>query len=273
MFPNLQDRKIHHRNFIVFQALALCLVFVGIYIMPTKAQSQEYFNTKITPKEKAIFAFFRAAKVAPEYENWISSTMKYKVLDDTKKKDYLIKEMLRLGRGYGLYDMNTHVLELKAPVVVRYHPAKSNGEQSHLKFRFYNLEQTNIPTFDFHFGNNTVSLIIENLNVFSNLVLSPEQDQAIRTKIPYETDEFDASLIIHTKVYNADYEHPVEEDKKWRKWLMVGKIAYVKCEVDSFYTQQKHILWDYVAPWYEEQFRVKNMPEEEKYPHPYELFK
>ena len=270
MFPYLQDKKISFYNFSALLVFVLSLAFIT-FATPVKAE--EYFDTKITPEEQAIFAFFRAANAPPEYEYWITSSATYRVLDDKRKEDYLIKEMLRLGRGYGLYDPDTDVLELKTPVIVKYYPAKKEGEKPHLKFRFFNLEKENIPTFDFPFGPNTVSLIVENLNVFSDLVLSEEQDQAVRSKIPYENDEFDANLIVHTQVYKADYKNPVEKDSKWLRWVMIGKIAYIKCEVDSFYTQQKLTLWDYVSPWYEEQFRVKNMPEEEKYPHPYDLFK
>lgn len=239
---------------------------------PAGAQSSEYFNTKITPEEQAIFAFFRAANVPPEYEYWISSSAEYKTLEESRKQDFLIKEMLRLGRGYGLFDINTDVLELKTPVVAKYFPAK-DGKQPFLKFRFFHIESSNVPTFDFPFGPDTVSLVVKNLGAFSNLALSPEQDQAVRAKIPYENDEFDANLIIHTRIDKADFTTPIEENKISKKWLMVGKIAYIKCEVDSFYAQQKNTLWDFVSPWYEEQFRVKNMPEEEKYPHPFDLYK
>jgi len=260
-----------------FKHLAVILTFVVglsfvICATPVVAQANEYFSTKISSKEQAIFAFFRAAQVPPDYEFWISSSPEYRTLEGRPQRDYLIKEMLRLGRGYGLYDIKTDVLELKTPVVVKYYPAKE-GEQPYLKFRFFNLGQANIPTFDYPFGPDTVSLVVKNLNAFSNLALSPEQDQAVRSKIPYENDEFDASLVIHTRVNKADFSSPVEVTKKSKKWLMVGKIAYVKCEVDSFYTQQTHTLWDFVAPWYEEQFRIKNMPEEEKYPHPFDLYK
>ncbi len=269
MFPNLQDKK----KLLSFFSAALALVIGVAFIInatPANAQSKQYFDTKITAQEQAIFAFFRAANVPPEYEYWISASTEYRVLEGGRKQDFMIKEMLRLGRGYGLYDINTDILELKTPVVVKYYPAKDGG-QPKLKFRFFNLGRSNVPTFDFPLGPDTVSLIVNNLGAFSELTLSPEQDQAVRSKIPYENDEFDANLIIHTRVDKADYKNPVEVNKKSKKWIMVGKIAYVKCEVDSFYTQQKHTLWDFVSPWYEEQFRVKNMPEEDKYPHPFDL--
>jgi len=270
MLPNIRDNKKFLKNLIVVLIFTLSFAFT-IDLSPAEAQSNEYFSTKISTEEQAIFAFFRAANVPPEYEYWISSSPEYKALDDSHKQDFLIKEMLRLGRGYGLYDVKTDVLELKTPVVAKYHPAEKDGEKAHMSFRFFNLGQTNVPTFDFPFGPNTVSLIVNNLNAFSKLALSPEQDQAVRSKVPYEEDEFDANLVIHTQVYKADYDRPVEQNKKWKRWLMTGKIAYVKCEIDSFYTQKKSTLWDFVSPWYEEQFRIKNMPEEEKYPHPFDL--
>ncbi|MCK5374859.1 MAG: hypothetical protein KAJ40_06200 [Alphaproteobacteria bacterium] len=237
------------------------------------ANAQEYLDTKITSKEKAVFAFFRSAGVAPDYEYWIKSSRIYQALSEKKQEEYLIKEMLRLGRGYGLYDLNTDVLELKVPIIVKYHPVEEEGEKPCLTFRFFQISDKKIPIFDFSFGEDVISLIINQLEIFSDLKLSQEQDEAVRSKIPYEYDEFDAELEIHAQVYKADYKHPIRQEGAPTRWLMMGRIAYLKCVVDSMYMQQTHILWDYLSPSYEEQFRIKNMPEEEKYPHPYDLFK
>ncbi len=273
MFHGLLNKKIQIHKLAVIYLLILSFAFI-ISGTPAWAQSKEYFDTKVSAEERAIFAFFRAANVVPDFEYWITSSAEYEALgSDKQKQDYLVKEMMRLGHGYGQYDADTDVLEIKAPIVVKYHAPKKEGEKPVLKFRFFDLDDSNIPTFDFPFGFDTVSLVIDNINAFSSITLSPEQDQAIRAKIPYDDDEFDANLIVHTRVFKADYDNPVKNAEDGKRWLMAGKIAYVECEVDSFYAQQKNTLWDSVAPWYEKQFRLKNMPEEEKYPHPYDLYK
>ena len=54
---------------------------------------------------------------------------------------------------------------------------------------------------------------------------------------------------------------------------MVSEIAYVRCEVLNDWSQSYKKIWEYIAPWYEETYKNDNMSEEEKYPHPYDLFK
>lgn len=268
MFFQTHHKKTYNNNFVIL----LSFVF-AFFTFTDFVQAQEYLDSKITSKEQAVFAFFRAANTAPDYNYWITSSSTYKSLRGKYREDYLVKEMLRLGRGYGLYDLDTDVLEIKTPIIVKYYPAKSEDTRPHLKFHFYNLKVTNIPTFDYPFGDDIISLTVKNLNNFFDLTLSPEQSQSVRSKIPYENDEFDASLTIYTRVNKANYQNPVEKIKKGNRWLMVGEIAYLKCEVDSSYAHQTHTLWDYISPWYEEEFHLKNMPEEEKYPHPYDLYK
>tara|TARA_R110001592_G_scaffold3525_8_gene19863 strand:- start:27749 stop:28522 length:774 start_codon:yes stop_codon:yes gene_type:complete len=245
------------------------LFVVGLIAFPVHAD--EYFDTKITPEEQAIFAFFRASGDAPDYDYWIESQRAYQELSESKQEDYLIKEMMRLGHGYGMYDQNTDLLEIKVNVLSRYVPAQ-DGKKAHITYRFLNLDKDATPSFNYRFGIGFISMVINRLDFFSDVELTPEKDRAIREKVPYEDDEFDATLQIRVRVSEADYDSVVENDGV-KQWIMMGDIAYIKCEVDSYYTHQSYILWDYVAPWYEEAFRIQNMPEEQKYPHPYDLFK
>ncbi len=248
------------------------LVILLLFIQSNSVIAQNgYYETTVTPEEQAIFAFFRAAEEAPDYDLWIKSKSKYKNLPESKKEGFLIKEIMRLGQGYGAFDIDTDLIEIKINTVSKYIPAK-DGKPARITFRFLNLGNNEIPTFNYKFGDGYISMIINKFAFFSNLKLSPEKDKVIRDKIPYEDDEFDTELEVHLKISSADYKNfKIVRDK--RQWFMIGEIAYIKCSVDSYYTQQNYILWDYVAPWYEQAFRIKNMPEEEKYPHPYDLFK
>lgn len=261
--------SLHYKN---IKNLYGLFCFIAVLFIAIPSSAQDYFDTKITPQEQAVFAFFRASGDAPDYDFWIKSKSSFLSLGKKAREDYFVREMLRLGRGYGMYDLDTDVLEIKTNVVVRYIEAEED-KPARLSFRFFGLGSEDVPTFDYRFGSGYVYLIIDQLNYFSDLKLTPEQDKAVREKIPYLDDEFDAEVVVHVRASEADYDTPVIELNGTLKWPMLGKIAYIKCVVDSYYTQQTHTLWDYLAPWYEEQFRIKNMPKEEKYPHPYDLFK
>lgn len=260
---------LHYKNKTFIYGL-FCFIAALLIALPSSAQ--DYFESKITPEEQAIFAFFRASGDAPDYDFWIKSKNSYKSLGRKAREDFLVKEMLRLGRGYGMYDLDTDVLEIKTNVVVRYFEAEED-KPARLTFSFFGLRPDDTPTFDYRFGSGYIYLLIDQLNYFSDLKLTPEQDRAVREKIPYLDDEFDAEIIVHVRAAKADYDTPLIEPNGTLKWPMLGKIAYIECVVDSYYTQQTHTLWDYLAPWYAEQFRIKNIPEEEKFPHPYDLFK
>ncbi len=258
----------NNKNF--FKKITLVILLLFMHAVPVWAQDG-YYSTKVTPKEQAIFAFFRASGDPPDYDAWIKSKSTYKDLPESKKEVYMIKEIMRLGQGYGVFDVDTDLIEIKVNTLSKYVPEK-DGEPAHITFRFLNLAGTETPTFNYKFGDGYISMIINKLDFFANLKLSPEKDKALRDKIPYENDEFDTELEIHLKISSADYKD-FKMVKNKKQWLMAGEIAYIKCNVDSYYNQQNYILWDYVAPWYEQAFRIKNMPEEEKYPHPYDLFK
>ncbi len=267
LLKTMSERNMH------IKTILSMLVFVVTFAASAHVHAGEegYFSTKITPEEQAVFAFFRAAEEAPDYEYWVTSKLEYQALPKQKKDDYLVKEIMRLGHGYGMYDLDTDLLEIKVNVVSSYVAAKDD-EPAYIQYRFMNIDDGATPTFNYRFGMGFISMIIDRLDFFSKVELTPEKDAILREKIPYEDDEFDTELEIHVRVSNANYKDFKEVDGI-KQWIMMSEIAYIKCEVDSYYTRQTYILWDYVAPWHEDAFRIQNMPEEEKYPHPYDLFK
>ncbi len=231
------------------------------------------FDTTITPQEKAVFAFFRAVGVPPDYDFWLKSTRFYESLpSDRKREDFVIREIIRLGRGYGEFEVDRDLLEIKTNIVARYREAESEGEKPSIEFRFFGLGAEKTPSFNFPFGKGLFSLVLNRLDGFSDLKLSEEEAAVVSTKVPYFGDDFDATLYIHTKVVQANYDHQIPT-KNLYVWPMLGEIGYIKCVYQSVYSQQEVVLWEYLAPWYKEQYTLKNTPEEEKYPHPYDLFK
>ena len=238
---------------------------------PSFAQMDTYFDTYIAPEERAVFAFFRVAGIIPDYESWIKPGERYRSLSPQKQEEFLLKEMLRLGRGYGLYDVTENPLELKTNVLARYIPAVG-AKPARITFRFSNHSEGDIPTFNYPYGRNEILLLINNFQIFADISLNAQQNEALLKKIPYEEEDFDAVLSLHVRVSGADSKKPVRQDSHLQ-WLMTGDVAYMKCEVHKIGSGEGALLWDYVAPWYAEQFRLRNMSEEEKAPHPYDLFK
>ncbi len=256
----------NNRIFLFCTTLLLCL---SIIVPQSKAES--YFETVIYPEEKAVFSFYRATEEAPNFDTWIINSDRYLASPKDNRKRFLLKEKLRLGRGFGLYDHKKNLLEMSLDVFVKYIPA-TEEDKPRVVFEIQNIGTDVTPTFNYPYGKDIVSLVIESLLLFSNIELNKIQNESLLKKIPYEGDVFDGTLNISIRIKNADIKNPIKLGKKKHQWMMLGEIAYLKCNVDEHYSGEEYTLWDYIAPWYEEEFRIKNMPEEDKYPHPYDLF-
>ncbi|MGH1404255.1 MAG: hypothetical protein ACRBDL_08415 [Alphaproteobacteria bacterium] len=254
----------------IFCLTALCTL---ISICPKYVNATDWSEVDVTEKEKAVFAYFRAANIPPDYDFWIQSQGTYNALPEAKQERYLIDEMLRLGRGYSLYDNERDILNIQASIISKYIPGNEDSPSPRLIFDFFNADEQYIPTFDYPYGTDSISLIVNNLAHFSNLKLKEAQDTVIKERIPYQNDYFDAVIDLRIRVRYVDFARSIRKRNGNTQWVMVGEIAYIKCTVNSFFGQKDADLWDYVAPWYEDELRLATMPDEEKYPHPYDLFK
>ncbi len=249
----------------------LLYISFSILAFASSAVAKPPHELRVTPKEQAVFAFFRALNSSPDYDYWIKSKSTYKSLPSKSQERYLLNETLRLGGGFGSFDQDIDLLELKINVSAIYIPAK-DGVKPRVLFEFFNNSKNYTPTFNYPYGDEVLSLIINRLELYSDMLLNEKQNAAVLKKIPYQDKFFDAALTIHVRVDKANYKKPIAKDPVVQ-WLMIGEIAYLKCDVISYETGRKYMLWDYVAPWHKEVFRMKNMTEEEKYPHPFDLFK
>jgi len=254
--------------------LQAVVIFVLLLTCSFSCFANQYYSTETTPEERAVFAFFKATNLAPDYEYWITSSHPgYENLSNARKKEFLLKETLRLGHGFGAFDKENDFIVLTVNVIAKYIPENpENGELPRMTFKFKNLRGNASPTFDFAYGQEILSLLLPNLSVFSDLKLQPLQQEAVLEKIPYEGDYFDATLNIHVKVIHADLDNPVVLDDMTQR-IMKGNIAYMNCVFSSYQTDGDIVIWDYIAPWHKENHVRSTAPEEEKYPHPYDLFK
>ena len=256
-------------GFFIHNTITIFIIII-ISVVPAKAQ-QDFFDTTITPNEKAVFAFFRAADTPPDYDFWLKSSKNFDGLSEKKQEEYLVKEMLRLGHGYGNFNAEKDLIKLKIDALGRYEEAKNN-KQAQMTLDFFNNEKNKLPSFDYPFGAGFITLNVDQLNHFINLKLNKANDDIVREKVPYFNDNFDTTLEVHVKAITAKYDEPIIKNGIHR-WIMLGEIGYIRCEYVSLYTHQRVTLWEYIAPWHEETYVQKTIPEEEKYPHPYDLYK
>ena len=90
--------------------------------------------------------------------------------------------------------------------------------------------------------------------------------------MPYQDEEYTARLFIEVKLIKADIERPIIHQNIYQ-WMMLGEVVYMRCQIIDPTNMGQTKLWEYISPWYEKEMRSKNVSEEEKYPHPYDLFK
>lgn len=254
--------------------LFFCLCFsFFILFQPSYVWAEDLeIDSLISEKEKAVIAFFHLADIPPDYERWVKATSLYKSADEKFQDSVLIKEWLRLDKGYGLYNKDSGVLKLSFPILAEY-TEPSDKAPSHFRIQFTDKKaNAATPVFTYPYGDERISMIINNLSSFTDVPITEKQYKLARTVSPHAGELFDASIVVYVHPAKADYASPVIINNV-KHWIMVGEIAYVRCNVEDYFRGNMKTLWEYIAPWYEEQYRLENMTDEQKYPHPYDLFK
>lgn len=227
---------------------------------------------KLSENEKGVVGFFRIAGVAPDYEAWITATAAYNAIEDEKAREkFLVSESIRLGQGYSQFDPSQSFLKFSTDVIARY-TEPADGKPGEFSFTFPEQEDNYTPVFPYPYGKNFIVLVINKFHEFSKLPLGQAEMEKVRRLMPYADEEYMAKLNLEVKLIRADYENPVVRNNI-AQYMMLGDVAFISCEIVDPTSMRRTKAWEYVAPWYEEDFRLKNTPEEERYPHPYDLFK
>ncbi len=256
-------------------SIAKCLRFlvsflpVVLLFQASPACAIDYFDTHVSEDEKAVFSFFRAGNVAPDYERWIKLSESYFDTPKRFREDFFLEEQLRLGRGYAAHDNDRDLLEIRAPVIAKL----VEGEDSfRVQFAFFESNENYTPTFDYPYvEKEVISLIVNNLASFSDLPVSASFAHSMEEHIQDKDEWFRAELMMNIRVKQADYDKP-HHDRGVLQWIMIGEIGYVKCVIPRGYDSE-FLLWDYVAPWHQVAFDKAQKPDVEEYPHPYDLHK
>lgn len=255
-------------KFLILLLIFLCCFSSLVYALDTASTSYD----RTTQREMGVFAFFNLGGSLPDYEHWVRGSQHYQGLPEDDKEDFLINETIRLGTGFGKYNSQTSTLHIETAVLVHYTPPKDD-KSAVIYFEFPDQNVEYIPTFSYPYGDKEwVSLIINRLALFSKIPLTHEHYEKITKDLTYDGVQYEAILTIEVRPTQADHSKPIKIGNM-KQWIMIGEIAYMKCEVESDVTGKTVQLWDFVAPWYAEEYKQKNLPEDLKYPHPFDLKK
>ena len=247
----------------------VCFVFALFTLQSAFADDYSHVTTR---KEQGVFAFFGLAGVAPDYEHWVKSTSEFQNLPQDKQDDFFIKEAIRLGTGYSQYEPGVDMLNIETSVSLSMNISEDQ-KSGRLYFSFPNQGKEYIPTFSYPYGRNEwVSLVVNKLALFSDMYIEAEHFSSVSKHLRNPDDTYRAILTMRVKPIEADHVQPVTMGRV-KQWIMVGEIAYMKCDAESDVTGKMEKMWDYVAPWYQEQYELETMPEDLKYPHPFDIKK
>lgn len=253
--------KNHYKFLMLLASFAVCAFGFS-------ASVSAYEDVDITAEEKAVFSYFRAIGKAPDYDFWITTGHLLDNVSYDLQDQYILNETLRLGNGFSQHNQNENLMSVKFQVIARY-ISGSEDSKPRMTFRVFNAGESYIPTFNFEYGKDVISMVVENLALFSDIPLAAAQNSAVEKKLPVKDEDFKATIKLKVRASDKTTDKPLERGSS-TTWLMVGDIAHLQCVVRN--EQGEDVtLWDYVAPWYKEQHRLSKLSEEQKSPHPYDL--
>gem|GEM_PF-1569708 len=266
-------------KFFVF--LTVILIFTGVNSASVPAANDVMLLKEPEPPglfELAVFGFFRLGGMAPDYDHWIKSRKYYASVPDELKEEYFLQKSIELGAQFSNYNLDEDLLVIETEVIAELKAATEEGKAV-FSFRFPDDDKSKPfnPVFAFSYGPDVIALKVIDLKFFSHMELSESQFKRMESKLDYSSDqEFPAILHLRVKPHFADHKKPVLSPDKTKQYIMEGKVGYVNCVQEDYFTHKKVELWDYVAPWYKEIYerliREAENPEGQ-YPHPYDLFK
>jgi hypothetical protein len=229
----------------------------------------------VTGEEKAIFAYFKLGKKSPDYEKWIKSSPGYKSSPSGKQIQYLIKESLRLDSGFGEYSLDNDPITIFLDIMAKVTSPDEHGKSYFIsELSGVDFSNGQIPSFNFHYADDDVVLVVFDITKLGLMPLTPEQYKVITEKNNEIDSFYPAKLTLHIRPSEADHETPVFSDTGKTMWLMSGKIAYMRCSYDDLlHGETDKQIWDYVAPWYKEIYDEKTKVKVVEYPDPFEILK
>lgn len=234
----------------------LLLLTLLVLLCPASASAQG--NSALagfSETEKVGFAFYRLINRPPPYDSWIIARDDYKAAKPQTRLSIMDHQRQRLREGFDGYfiDQDVITLTLKLSVQGRDNPDFVKDPALHeaglskiIEIKFSDTED--IPYFPFPIGELWVGVIPEHFEKLSRHHLTLEQYKrfcsgtgaCIGTFRPVELQ-----LVLRPRA--ADAKEPVVVGDI-PVWLMLSDIASI-----AFIDRRGEMLWEYTAPWYDQQ--------------------
>jgi len=217
-----------------------------LLLMISIVSVNSYAQLSVNDEEKAVFAFLKLAAKKPNLGTWITHSTKYQQAAKFDKERLLETEKIRLGGAFGTYNVKKDFIKIKSNI--RLISSVDTDGKAKLTVRFTDHELIETPYFPFPYGEQSIALIVSDLNKFLSVELTPEEAQLAQRYL-HSSAPYEAKLELRIRPLSVDASAPLQIDGI-EQWLMMGDIAYLKILFHDEYKRKEIAIWDYNAPWY-----------------------
>ncbi len=229
----------------MYKIVTLLISLTAFLIHPQNTFAQ----AQITEDEKAIIAYLKLTDKKPDYDAWIKNTEKYKGASQYAQANILKEEKERLEWGFTSYNTEEELITIKAKI--RISTALVADNKRVIYTRFVDDRHNETPYFPYIYGVDSIAFIIQELENFQTLNVKPKEVPLVKQYL-HDSTPYEAEIEMRIKPISADKKAKLLVDYK-EQWLMLGEIAYLKINYYDTYKLQNINLWDYNAPWYQEE--------------------
>jgi hypothetical protein len=251
VFPVLSDNYITSfphstkSSFYMFyrSLFCLCLCFALLVAVPMHARSM--VEVEIADSEKPVFAFFKLARYAPDFEYWAESIQPGShVRTQEEIAVFREQEATRLQWGFGTYDETVEFLPLRIPVDLMM--VEKDGK--HLIY--YNLvgfQAGELPFFPFPYGEQAIGLLLKDLKKFDGVELAQGDYDRVKGHF-VDGEPLRASLRMRVRPLKAEVGAPSVVDSI-NFWMLSGDVGYFSYELPKVGGGYERLM-SYSAPWF-----------------------
>lgn len=198
----------------------------------------------IADEEKPVFAFFKLARYAPDFEYWAQSMRPGpEVQTPDQKAEFIETEVKRLQWGFGTYDEASEFLPLRVPVDLSL--VERNGKHL-IYYRLVGFGESDFPFFPFPYGEQAIGLLLKDLGRFNGVELS--QVDYDRVGHHFKDGVLRASLRMRVRPLKAEVNAPSVVDNI-NFWMLSGDVGYFSYELKQPEGGYERLM-SYSAPWF-----------------------
>lgn len=228
----MTSRKI---NIIRYLSIALLLLF----FLPLSVNAQK--RLKFSTTEDIAIAFYKTGGIIPNFERWIKERKPYNITPWSRRKDMMETEMSRLRLAYKEFDPKNNFLLIRTFVTVT--PKKYTEDQGHETYSLH-INFSKVPDalyFPYDFLGERIVVVPHKLDTIMNNSIEKSQYDYIQSAIQSSPQN---TMVVRLLPKKSDLSKPYRIDGL-DQWAFTTDIASLE-----IWDQQKHLLWEYTAPWY-----------------------